>query len=144
MSARWNEPPYAYPARGKAGGASVPIKEGIGGDRLEAMAFASFGRGPLTMNDSLPDASAAKVRRSRSVAKPADRKAGRADGRTKATLLLPESLDFRLTAVAKSQRMDRSQLAAQLLDAGLRRYALDAALRQHAGDAAGEEGGAGE
>jgi predicted DNA-binding ribbon-helix-helix protein len=95
------------------------------------------------MNDPLPD-SAAKPRRTRTAAKPSDRKSARMDGRTKATLLLPESVDFRLTTIAKSQKLDRSQLAAQLLDAGLRRYALDAALRQHSGEAAAETDGAGE
>lgn len=80
----------------------------------------------------------------RAAAKPADRKSGRADGRTKATLLLPDSVDFRLTTIAKSQKLDRSTLAAQLLDAGLRRYALDAALRQHSGDTAVEPDRAGE
>jgi hypothetical protein len=96
------------------------------------------------MSDIQPDASAAKPRRSRTAAKPADRKNARLDGRTKATLLLPESVDFRLTTIAKSQKLDRSQLAAQLLDAGLRRYALDAALRQHSGEVAAESDGAGE
>ncbi len=96
------------------------------------------------MSDTLPDSSASKSRRVRTAAKPAERKAGRADGRTKATLLLPESVDFRLTTIAKSQRLDRSQLAAQLLDAGLRRYALDAALRQHTGGEMDEESRAGE
>ncbi len=96
------------------------------------------------MSDTLPDASVAKARRSRTSAKPAERKAGRTDGRTKATLLLPESVDFRLTTIAKSQKLDRSQLAAQLLDAGLRRYALDTALRQHTGGDVDDEGRAGE
>ena len=96
------------------------------------------------MSDTLPDPSAAKPRRNRTTAKPADRKAARMDGRTKATLLLPESVDFRLTTIAKSQKLDRSQLASQLLDAGLRRYALDAALRQHSGDNSTESDGAGE
>ncbi len=96
------------------------------------------------MSDNLPESSSAKSRRPRTVAKPVERKAGRVDGRTKATLLLPESVDFRLTTIAKSQRLDRSQLAAQLLDAGLRRYALDAALRQHTGNESDEESRAGE
>lgn len=96
------------------------------------------------MSDTLPDPSVAKPRRNRSAAKAADRKSARMDGRTKATLLLPESVDFRLTTIAKSQKLDRSQLAAQLLDAGLRRYALDAALRQHSGNETEEEGRAGE
>ena len=74
-----------------------------------------------------------KPRRSRTATKPSDRKSVRSDGRTKATLLLSDSVDFRLTTIAKSLKTDRSVLATQLLDAGLRRFALDAALRQHAG-----------
>ena len=85
-----------------------------------------------------------KTRRSRTTAKPSDRKSARSDGRTKATLLLPDHLDFRLTTIAKSQKTDRSSLAAQFIDAGLRRYALDAALRQHAGGETPEPYGAGE
>ena len=60
--------------------------------------------------------------------------------------MLTESVDFRLSTIAKSLKVDRSTLAVYLLDAGLRRYALDAALRQHSGgsDAVPELGGAGE
>lgn len=91
------------------------------------------------------DASVAKPRRARTAAKATDRKAARTDGRTKATLLLPDSVDFRLTTIAASLKSDRSTLAAQLIDAGLRRFALDAALRQHAGSEGAAEGdGAGE
>src|SRR4051812_4142697 len=85
------------------------------------------------MPDLSPDTSSAKPRRSRANAKAVDRKSARTDGRTKATLLLPDSVDFRLTTIAASLKSDRSTLAAQLIDAGLRRFALDAALRQHAG-----------
>jgi hypothetical protein len=85
------------------------------------------------MSDLPPDASAAKSRRLRAAGKTDGRKSARVDGRTKATLLLPDSVDFRLTTIAKSQKLDRSTLATQLIDAGLRRFALDAALRQHAG-----------
>lgn len=77
--------------------------------------------------------------RKRASAKTTDRKAARADGRIKATLLLSGSVDFRLTTIAASQKMDRSTLATQLIDAGLRRYTLDAALRQHAGGDSGPE-----
>lgn len=94
--------------------------------------------------DNAQQESPATKKGKRTAAKPSDRKAGRMDGRTKATLLLPESVDLRLSTIAKSQRMDRSTLAAQLLDAGLRRYALDAALRQHSGDAGAEADRAGE
>lgn len=61
------------------------------------------------------------------------RKAVRKDGRVKSTLLLSESLDFRLAAVAKHSKRDISDLAEQLLDGALRRYALDAALRDFLG-----------
>lgn len=85
------------------------------------------------MADSQADAAAVKQRRIRTAAKATDRKSARSDGRTKATLLLPDSVDFRLTAIAASLKSDRSTLATQLIDAGLRRFALDAALRQHGG-----------
>ncbi len=91
------------------------------------------------MAESPTDHVTGKARRSRGTAKPSDRKSARADGRTKATLLLPDTVDFRLTAIAASLKSDRSTLAAQLIDAGLRRFALDAALRQHAGEAAEQE-----
>ncbi len=52
----------------------------------------------------------------------------------KSTLLLPRDLDFRLTTIAASLNLDRSQLAAQLLDQSLRRYGLDEALRKFAGN----------
>ena len=64
-------------------------------------------------------------------AKATDRKPARKDGRVRATLLMDEELDFRLTTIAASLKSDRSTLAVQLLDQGLRRYSLDAALRQH-------------
>jgi hypothetical protein len=97
------------------------------------------------MSDNLSDPSMAKGRRNRTAVKMPDRKAARTDGRTKATLLLPDSVDFRLTTIAASLKSDRSTLATQLIDAGLRRFALDAALRQHAGgEAAAESDRAGE
>ena len=97
------------------------------------------------MSDHPSELTSLKTKRSRTAAKTADRKAARMDGRIKATLLLSESVDFRLTTIAASQRTDRSTLATQLIDAGLRRFALDAALRQHAGgDAVPEVDRAGE
>ncbi|AGA31699.1 hypothetical protein [Singulisphaera acidiphila] len=102
----------------------------------------SLMRGDVMDNDSQEAISPKKPKRA--AAKPADRKPGRTDGRTKATLLLPDSVDFRLTTLAKSLKLDRSTFAAQLLDAGLRRYALDAALRLHSGDTAPEPDRAGE
>jgi hypothetical protein len=93
------------------------------------------------MSDNEAEASAAKPRRNRTAVKAADRKSVRTDGRTKATLLLPDSVDFRLTTIAASLKSDRSTLATQLIDAGLRRFALDAVLRQHAGGEVGAETG---
>src|SRR5262249_49092453 len=52
--------------------------------------------------------------------------------RVKATLVMEASVDFRLRSIAASLRMDRSQLAAELIDEGLSRYSLDAVLRQFA------------
>lgn len=97
------------------------------------------------MADSVVEQGGAKARRSRASAKTDVPKKGRADGRIAATLVLTESVDFRLSTVAKSLRVDRSTLAVYLLDAGLRRYALDAALRQHmgGGDTVPELGGQG-
>ena len=60
------------------------------------------------------------------------------------TLLLPDSVDFRLTSIAASLKTDRSTLAAQLIDTGLRRFSLDAALRQHVGSEARSRSGGGE
>jgi hypothetical protein len=95
------------------------------------------------MSDHPSELSSLKTRRGRTAVKTPDRKSARADGRIKATLLLSESVDFRLTTIAASQKSDRSTLATQLIDAGLRRFALDAALRLHGGsevegDRAGE------
>jgi hypothetical protein len=80
------------------------------------------------------DQATSKTRRNRASAKTDTQKKGRADGRIAATLVLTESVDFRLTTIAKSLKKDRSTLAVYLLDVGLRRYGLDAALRQHLGD----------
>ena len=54
----------------------------------------------------------------------------RADGKLKTTIVMDSQVDFRLGAVAASLRVDRSTLAAKLIDDGLKRYALDAVLRQ--------------
>lgn len=75
------------------------------------------------MSDKPLDTTLPKTRRSRITVKAADRKSVRTDGRTKATLLLSESVDFRLTTIAASLKSDRSTLATQLIDAGLRRFA---------------------
>lgn len=86
------------------------------------------------MADQHTDQATAKTRRNRVSTKTDIQKKGRADGRIAATLVLTESVDFRLSTIAKSLKKDRSTLAVYLLDVGLRRYALDAALRQHLGD----------
>src|SRR5207237_599993 len=128
----------------KAGGPVMPIP-GLPGSPMVAGSLDGVSWRFPAMSDPLPDVAPAKPRRSRSSVKPVDRKSARTDGRTKATLLLPDSVDFRLTTIAASLKSDRSTLAAQLIDAGLRRFALDAALRQHAGgEAAAEPEGQGE
>jgi hypothetical protein len=50
--------------------------------------------------------------------------------RVKSTIVMSGSVDFRLGAIAASLRVDRSALAAKLIDEGLKRYSLDAVLRQ--------------
>lgn len=50
--------------------------------------------------------------------------------RVKATVVMDGSIDFRLGAIAAHLQVDRSALAAKLIDEGLRRYALDSVLRQ--------------
>jgi hypothetical protein len=59
--------------------------------------------------------------------------------RVKSTIVMDVAIDFRLSSIAASMRMDRSALAAKLIDDGLRRYALDSVLRQFSDrqDAAG-------
>jgi hypothetical protein len=54
----------------------------------------------------------------------------KAPDRIKATIVMSGSVDFRLGAVAAHLKLDRSSLAAKLIDEGLRRYALDSVLRQ--------------
>jgi hypothetical protein len=98
----------------------------------------------MPMAKVTPESTAAKSRRIRTPTKTVEQKKVRADGRIAATLLLPDSVDFRLSTIAKSLKSDRSTLAAQLIDAGLRRYALDAALRQHVGSDENEQSRAGE
>lgn len=52
--------------------------------------------------------------------------------RVKATIVMSPGVDFRLGAVAAHLQLDRSALAAKLIDEGLRRYSLDSVLRQFA------------
>ena len=63
----------------------------------------------------------------RTTAKPQIRKSA---DRTKCTIVMPASTDFRLGAIAAHLQLDRSSLAAKLIDEGLRRYSLDTVLRQ--------------
>jgi hypothetical protein len=76
----------------------------------------------------------AKRRNAPATAKPARKSAERAKGmaaeRVKATIVMAGSVDFRLSSVAASLGIDRSALAARLIDQGLRAYNLDAVLRQ--------------
>ena len=73
-----------------------------------------------------PPTVAAKSRRRPAASKPIPK----SGPRIKTTIVMDGSVDFRLGAIASHLRMDRSTLAAKLIDDGLRRYALDAALRQ--------------
>jgi hypothetical protein len=70
-------------------------------------------------------------------ARPAKRTAAKAQARksadrVKATIVMSPGVDFRLGAVAAHLQLDRSALAAKLIDEGLRRYSLDSVLRQFA------------
>ena len=48
----------------------------------------------------------------------------RKTSKLKVSLMLTEDVDFRLTVHAAAMRMDRSALANQLLDAGLKRFVV--------------------
>ena len=52
---------------------------------------------------------------------------------------IPEELDVRLCAVARSERMPKRSFLAKIVDAGLRRYALDQALRNALAPAQSED-----
>jgi hypothetical protein len=71
------------------------------------------------------DATPARPRKTRA-AKPDIRKAG---SRQKITLVVSDSVDFRIGALASYLKIDRSTLAEKLLDQGMRAYAVDAAFR---------------
>lgn len=60
----------------------------------------------------------------------------------KVSLTLPVLLTWRLTTLANRLGRDRSDFAAELLDAGLARYTFDRQLRQLAGPESREEGAA--
>jgi len=62
--------------------------------------------------------------------KSAEKARGMSAERVKATIVLSGSTDFRLSSIAASLGIDRSALAAKLIDQGLRAYGLDAVLRQ--------------
>ena len=88
--------------RGKAGDAGRADKASGSVVRSHGRLAVTYGDGYPAMSEHSSDASAAKSRRNRTAAKAADRKSVRTDGRTKATLLLPDSVDFRLTTIAAS------------------------------------------
>jgi hypothetical protein len=54
--------------------------------------------------------------------------------KVKASLMLTEDVDFRLTVHAAALRLDRSTLANQLLDAGLKRFVVQDRGRPDATD----------
>jgi hypothetical protein len=54
--------------------------------------------------------------------------------KVKASLMLTEDVDFRLTVHAAALRMDRSALANQLLDAGLKRFVVQDRGKPDAGE----------
>jgi hypothetical protein len=60
----------------------------------------------------------------------APRQSRKATMRVKCTIVMDGGIDFRLGAIASHLKIDRSALAAKLIDEGLRRYALDGVLRQ--------------
>ncbi len=62
----------------------------------------------------------------------AKKQAPKSADRVKATIVMSPGVDFRLGAVAAHLQLDRSALAAKLIDEGLRRYSLDSVLRQFA------------
>lgn len=62
----------------------------------------------------------------------AKKQATKSADRVKATIVMSPGVDFRLGAVAAHLQLDRSALAAKLIDEGLRRYSLDSVLRQFA------------
>jgi cell division septation protein DedD len=53
----------------------------------------------------------------------------KAESRQKITLVVSDSVDFRLGALASLLKLDRSTLAAKLLDQGMKAYAVDAVFR---------------
>jgi hypothetical protein len=58
------------------------------------------------------------------------RQSRKASIRVKCTIVMDGGIDFRLGSIASHLKIDRSALAAKLIDEGLRRYALDGVLRQ--------------
>ena len=58
-------------------------------------------------------------------------KRGKAGETRKVALVLPSDVDKRLTAIAADEQMDRSALAAKLIDQGLGKFKLDGLLRTY-------------
>lgn len=57
-------------------------------------------------------------------------------------LRIPADADLRLYGIARKLGISRAELAARLIDQGLRRYREDAELRRLAGEIGAGEGGA--
>jgi hypothetical protein len=112
---------------------SRDVREHVAARMIERTHARSEG---FAMSTGLTDAPVTRTRKRTAAQAPGRKPAKnvREDGRIKSTLLLPRDLDFRLTTIAASVNLDRSQLAAQLLDQSLRRYGLDDALRKFAGN----------
>lgn len=72
------------------------------------------------MTAQMDESNSPKPRKSRS-AKGGTRKSA---SKVKASLMLTEDVDFRLTVHAAALKLDRSMLANQLLDAGLKRFVV--------------------
>jgi hypothetical protein len=61
--------------------------------------------------------------------------------KVKASLMLTEDVDFRLTVHAAAMKLDRSELANQILDGALKRYVVQDRGQNRGGDAGSEETG---
>lgn len=79
---------------------------------------------------------ATKGRKSRATKSPSRKVA-----KVKASLMLTEDVDFRLTVHAAAMKLDRSELANQILDGALKRYVVQDRGQNRGGDGpSGDEG----
>lgn len=92
-------------------------------------------RGEMTMDAFAEESQGSKSRKPKATKAP-NRKS---TAKVKASLMLTEDVDFRLTVHAAALRMDRSTLANQLLDAGLKRFVVQDRGRPDSGDDATTE-----